>query len=428
MAATLRRDPVRVLGAAGVVAALALIVHGALGMRLGLDYFYDAETPIDALVRGDVHGFLVNPALMGSFSLLLRAPFVAVVFHGSEQAVYLAGVLPCMAALLALAIALRRRMLALGRPALAATLVAVLVLVNPASLAAVHWGHPEDLLGAALCVGAALLALRGRWLTAGIALGLALATKQWAVVAIAPVLLAAPRRQVALGLVALALAAALTLPSLIVAPAQMAAQGRALADGSAVANQAPVDPVNVWWPFSSPRAAAERNAANHGFGYAIPTWLGNLTHPLAVAAGLPFALLFWRRRRQGLLAYEDALALLALAMLLRCLLDPWNNDYYALPFLLSLVAWDAVRRDGWPRLTLVAGVALAVSFPTPLESIGLMVPDALRYNLVYLATMLPLCGYLGLALFAPARLAALRVRASSGPPGTAFAPASKPMA
>ena len=61
---------------------------------------------------------------MGNFSLLLRAPFVALVFEQSESTDYWIGALPCLAAVLALAIVLRRRMIALGKPAAAATLVA----------------------------------------------------------------------------------------------------------------------------------------------------------------------------------------------------------------------------------------------------------------------------------------------------------------
>ena len=76
---------------------------------------------------------------------------------------------------------------------------------------------------------------------------------------------------------------------------------------------------------------------------------------------MPLGLLFWRRRR--LLRREDALGLLALLLLLRCVLDPWNNDYYHAPFLLALLAWEALARDGWPRLTVLAGAALALTFP-----------------------------------------------------------------
>jgi uncharacterized membrane protein len=60
-------------------------------------------------------------------------------------------------------------------------------------VAAVRLGHPEALT-AALCVLAVVLARRDHWVVAAVVLGLAIATKQWAVVAIVPALLAAPGR------------------------------------------------------------------------------------------------------------------------------------------------------------------------------------------------------------------------------------------
>jgi hypothetical protein len=98
------------------------------------------------------------------------------------------------------------------------------------------------------------------------------------------------------------------------------------------------------------------------------------------------------------------LGLFALLMLLRCLLDPWNNDYYHAPLLLSLLAWEALGRDGWPRLTLFAGAALAVTFPASLDSMSALSADSLRTCVTYLAWALPLAGWLAMTLFAPWRL------------------------
>ena len=66
---------------------------------------------------------------------------------------------------------------------------------NPITLRALDIGHPEELLGAVLCAGAVLAALRGRATLAGVLLGLAMANKAWAVLAIGPVLLALPERR-----------------------------------------------------------------------------------------------------------------------------------------------------------------------------------------------------------------------------------------
>ncbi len=54
-------------------------------------------------------------------------------------------------------------------------------------------GIPEELLGGVLCVVAVLLAARERPLWAGLASGLAIANKEWALLAVGPVLFALPR-------------------------------------------------------------------------------------------------------------------------------------------------------------------------------------------------------------------------------------------
>ena len=386
----------RPLAAAGIAVACLLVLRTALGMADGLDYFTDAALPIDALARGDLRAFAANPALMGDFSLFLRAPFVWLVFDQDLSVVYLAGALPCLAALVALALVLRRRMLALARPAAAVLLVSLLAVVNPGTFRALHWGHPEELLGGALCVGAIIAATRGRGLLAGVLLGLAVATKQWAVIAVIPTLLAATRHHIRLAGVAAAVAVAIALPTLLLQPQAVVGMQTSIAQAQPV-----VTPSNVWWPFSTPRTAAER-AGVPGFASKIPTWLGTLSHPLIVLAAVPLGWLYWRRRAR--LRPEDALALFALLMLLRCLLDPWNIDYYHAPFLLSLLAWEALGRDGWPRLTLLAGAALAVTFPASIDTMSQMTAESLRYCVTYLAWALPLAGWLGMALFAPSRL------------------------
>jgi hypothetical protein len=386
----------RLLAGAATALALLLGLRSAFPMDSGLDYFADASFAIDALVRGNLAEFAANPALMGNFSLLLRAPFVATVFEHDLAVVYFAGALPCVLAVVALGLALRHRMRALGKPAAAATLVAALAVLNPGVFRSLHWGHPEELLAGALCVGAILAGTRERSLLAGVLLGLALATKQWALIAVIPTLLAASGQRVRLLVAAGALALVLTLPSLVGGSGQFVSMQK-----SAVAAEAVVTAPNVWWPISTPRTAAEREAASPGFGARIPTWLGALTHPLIVLVGIPLGWLFWRRRHA--LAPVDALGLFALAMLLRCLLDPWNIDYYHAPFLLALLAWEALARDGWPRLTLLAGALLALTFPSHLTSQSEITADALRYCVTYLAWALPLAGWLGLALFAPSR-------------------------
>ncbi len=407
----------RVLVALLVFAVAAVSLRAGVTMEPGLDYFSDASSAIDALVRGDLNGFFASQPLMGSFSLLLRAPFVAPVFHSSLDAVYFAGALPCLLATVVLGLALARLAAERGQSPAVQGLIAGLAVINPVTFRALHWGHPEELLCAALCVGAVLAALRERELLAGVLLGLAIATKQWALIAVLPALLAAPRRQIALLAIAGALAAAFYLPGLI-ANADSFGAATESAAGQA-AGGASTTPWSIWWPLAG--------IAGSPFGerYMAPAWVGMLSHPLIVLLPIPLAALLWRRRDRR---PDDALLLLALLFLLRCLLDNWNNDYYHAPFFLSLLAWETVRRPGVPLLSLAVAVLIGVSFwPDQTQIFADSVANAPLLFAVYAAWAVPLAVLLAVALYrpellrqyhrrhgAPARTAAVRDRARLG--------------
>ena len=59
---------------------------------------------------------------------------------------------------------------------------------------------------------------------------------------------------------------------------------------------------------------------------------------------------------------RDALALLALLLFARSLLDPWNTIYYVLPAILALVSWEALTRDGLPIGAMAISGLTYVSF------------------------------------------------------------------
>ena len=405
----------RSLRALALLAGFALMLRSAFPLNAeGADYFHDASGAIDALVRLDWRGFALSQPLMGPFSLLVRAPFAAAVFHAPLDVVYLAGALPCVGAVVALALVLRRRMEALGRPALAGVAVVAATVLTPGTFRALHWGHPEELLAGVLCVAAALAALRGRLVLAGLALGCALATKQWTLVAVVPVLLAAPRRPALLAGVAAVVALALVLPPAVTAPSAAARVTATAANARPV-----VTAPNVWWPVAAHPARVPSPEADH-FAGTLPGWLAPALHPLIVLVALPLGWAFRRRRPRP--RPEDALGLLALLLLLRCLLDPWNIDYYHAPFLLALVAWEALARDGWPKLTVLAGASLAVTFPATLDTQLAISAEALRYCVTYLAWALPLCAWLALAVLAPERLTRVRAPLAARTGRTTAAP------
>src|SRR5204863_3267863 len=146
---------------------------------------------IQALLHGGWTELSAQP-LMGPVSLMVRAPLVALVQAlGPDQLMaYRIGAIPCLfaAALLGLYFWLRLE----GRPIELRLLVAGLCVVNPLTFNAMRTGHPEDVLAGALCVGAVLVAGEGHRWWAMVLLGLAVATKQWALLAALPVLYAMP--------------------------------------------------------------------------------------------------------------------------------------------------------------------------------------------------------------------------------------------
>jgi hypothetical protein len=134
--------------------------------------------------------------------------------------------------------------------------------------------------------------------------------------------------------------------------------------------------------------------------YGLSPALNKLAHPLVLLIGIVLPLLYWRRRPDR--RPEDALALLALIFLLRCMLDPLTYSYHHAPFLIALVAYEAIVRRGIPVLAIVAGAALwltgSVIAPTG-------DPDLL--NRFYILWTLPFAVYLVLTLFFPAQAASL---------------------
>ena len=111
---------------------------------------------------------------------------------GWSTALYRSMAAPCLAAGALLGVLLWRRAAASGTRLIGCLAALVLCAGNPLTIRALEIGHPEELLGGVLCVGAALAAGARRPLAAGLLLGLAVANKPWAVLAIAPVVLMLP--------------------------------------------------------------------------------------------------------------------------------------------------------------------------------------------------------------------------------------------
>ena len=125
-----------------------------------------------------------------------------------------------------------------------------------------------------------------------------------------------------------------------------------------------------------------------------PAWLGEVARPLVILVPLLLSVVCAiRLRRQP---WHDALLLLALVFLLRCVLDPWNLSYYSLPFLLALLAWEVHARKGLPLLTLLASLLTFVI--TDMLTPGVH-PDV--QSVLYLAWSVPLALALAWRLLDP---------------------------
>ena len=362
------------------------------------DYDNEARAAFDALVHGHVEQFLrLAPAYGGS--LVERAPFALIpgLWGGGELAVYRMVALPCLLASALLGVWLVARMRGEGRPALHRALALALCVANPITLHALEVGHPEELLGACLCVAAVLLASEDRGLWAGAALGLAIANKEWALLAAGPVLMALPgRRRVPCLATAIATAGVVLAPLALVGSGGFVSATRA----TAAAPSSIFQPWQIWW------FLGEHGALVHGAfggpkpGYRVaPGWTGTISHPLVLLVGLAPGLALWLRERGGRAGARSALLALALAMLLRCVLDTWDTEYYLLPAIFALLAWELAAPLARPPLLALSASALAwLSFQWSPEHLS---PDL--QAALFLAWALPLAALLAQRLLLPRR-------------------------
>jgi hypothetical protein len=274
----------------------------------------------------------------------MRAPFAlpASLAHAGGRLLYRLSALPCLLAIAALGVWLARDLRRAGGGLFAAALVVALCAANPITYRAMGIGHPEELAGGALCVVAVLAAQRGRIHWAALALGLAVANKEWALIAVGPVLLATPDRRLRTMIEAAAVALAFYAPFALAVGNLGAGTSRLVTTSTGTL----FHPWQIFWFFGARGHWIPSMAPYIPSGFRLPpAWLGGRAHMLIVGLGVPLTWLAIRRRtRPG-----DALLLLALLALLRCWLDPWDIVYYPLPFIFALAAWETsvARRAPW---------------------------------------------------------------------------------
>jgi hypothetical protein len=290
-----------------------------------------------------------------------------------------------------------------------ALLVPAALLVNPLTYAALDYGHPEELLGAALVAGGVIAAGRGRWLLSGLLLGCAIATKQWALLGVPVAMLAAPRGSFRLPVALFRLPAAtagfaglLTLPMMLADPSRFWLAQKSV--GIATTFENTVTASNVWFLLAEGKTAPSitQTGVENTTQYSLSESIGHLTHPLVALLAL-VAIVAYAVRRRGA-SPDETLQLMALIFLVRCVFDPLTYSYHHVPFLVALIAYEGLRR----RVPVLSGYAIAAI----LLMTHVVVPSGnpQLINAFYLAWSLPLLVVLTLSVLAPARLEPLRER------------------
>jgi Glycosyltransferase family 87 len=375
--------------AALILVALLISAHAALSVATLGDYPNDGGPALAALLHGDLSAFSRATPAMGDVSLLVRAPFAAIAYvgHPTQLAIYRWGVLPCVLSVAALALWLARLARARHVGLLGQWAIVLVALVNPLVGSAVALGHPEELMTSSLCIAALVAALERKALLSAILLGLALACKQWAVVGVLPVLFALERDRLQALLRAIATAAVVTVPEVVGAPLAYLHNQIYLARGAGV------DPSTLswWWPLTPASTTHMLVDGSHAalVRHKLPPSIAYSLHTLIISADALIALVVaWVRRLP--LRRDDAFALMAIVMLLRCTLDTETMAYFHTALLFDLLAWDALSCKRLPLRSL-AGAAVAYVLFERLNLATLVAPSSAIYGV---------CMIVALALFA----------------------------
>jgi hypothetical protein len=362
-----------------VLVALVLSAHAALSATTLGDYPDDGGPALAALLHGDLHAFGQAHPAMGALSLLVRAPFAAIAYigHPSVENIYRWGVLPCVMSVGVLALWLTELARRQGTGALGQWTILLVALLNPLITSAVSLGHPEELMTAALCIGALVAAFERRQLLSIVLLGLALACKQWTVVAILPVLLVLERGRLRALAGSLAVAVVVTLPEFLGSPASYLHNQIFLAQ-----EQGPAPASLSWWWLLVP------SVTKHVFvegrtvaftGHRLSRALVHLVHPLMIATDLLLAAIVARVARLPL-RRDQAFALMGVVLLLRCAMDTETMPYYHMALFLDLLAWDALSGVRIPTRALAAAGLSYLLFDRLTPSAIGTAPSSLLYG------------------------------------------------
>ena len=363
-----------------LLAASAAAVYRALSAGALGDYPNDAGPAISALLHGHLHAFASAQPAMGQLSLLLRLPFAAIAYLGSptQLEVYRWGAVPCVLSVALLGCWLARIARARGSGAPGQTAIVAICLFNPLVASALGSGHPEELLTASLAAGAIVAAAQRRALLGTILIGLAIASKQWALIALFPMLAVFGGRRLRILAGAGAIVAAISLPAFVIAPSSFLHDQLGLADGHTLS------PTAYSWLFPlTPTITRHLAGGIVWHGPQLPAALVGALHPSMIAIGAA-AGAYLAFDARGTISVSRLCAAVSLALLLRCTLDTETVPYYHACLLFVLVGWDALRGECLPWRGLAGGVACYVIFSRLTPSVIGAYPASAIYGLASL--------------------------------------------
>ena len=289
------------MNAAGVGACLAWAAWWAASAWpvSGLSWHFFADGSHDLLHTHGLSVYARHPELqVGPVSLAIAGVFGALPGDASRPVALVTMTLVGLVLLGLLA-----QVVPAGRR-LPRMLLAALFFLPAWTVLAVRWGHLDDVLATAAAVVAVVALCRGRPVLTGLALGVAIASKPWAV-GFVPLLLALPRDRARAAAAALATAAAAWLPFVLGDPGTTAA----------------LRPQVALVPGSGLHTLGVRGAV-------VPAWGRTVQLLLVPAVALAVAL---SRRWAGVLL---------VAVAVRLALDPQDNAYYIGSAAMAAVVFD----------------------------------------------------------------------------------------
>jgi hypothetical protein len=253
-------------------------------------------------------------------------------------------------ALLAGAVALLRAT-GRGRNGWELLMVETLACTPPIFMCVENYFHPQDLVAMGLVMAALACMLRHRWIVAGILLGLAIITQQFALLALAPLFVVAPRQErVKLLVAALCSSAAVIIPLGIITK------------GGAVRAAL----------FGSSRVSLVASGVIHTRGGTLVAMLHLHGVPLfmvariaPIAGAMVLAGIFVRQLGLVMLSVVPLISLIATSLLFRLVFEQNLFGYYFMAAGAMLIVLDVVRGSIRSYTVLWIGLATLAFNPVP---------------------------------------------------------------